>query len=81
MARWILLALVAFVIWGFWRSRSARKQDDVDRSPAAKAPGQEAMRRCAECGVHLPDSLTLPGRGGHFCSLDHRQRFEARQSE
>ncbi|MBB5203478.1 uncharacterized protein HNQ51_000771 [Inhella inkyongensis] len=78
MARWLLLALVGLVIWGVWRARAQRSQG---QRSAPQAGAKEAMRRCAECGVHLPDSLALPGRGGHFCSSDHRQRFEARQPE
>jgi len=42
-------------------------------------PGAAMMVSCAECGTHLPESEAYPGRGGHFCSAEHRQRHEARQ--
>jgi uncharacterized protein len=36
------------------------------------------MLRCAQCGMHLPAEDALPGRGGVFCSPEHRTSFEAR---
>lgn len=49
---------------------------------AGRPAGAQAamMVSCAECGTHLPESEAFPGRGGHFCSIEHRQRHEARQS-
>ena len=49
--------------------------------PRGQARGADAamMVSCAECGTHLPESEAFPGRGGHFCSAEHRQRHEARQ--
>lgn len=49
--------------------------------PRAPSAGTDAalMVSCAECGTHLPESEAFPGRGGHFCSAEHRQRHEARQ--
>ncbi|MBT9455211.1 MAG: hypothetical protein IV097_01175 [Burkholderiaceae bacterium] len=38
-----------------------------------------SMVSCAECGLHLPVAEALPGRGGHFCSAEHRNAYEARQ--
>nr|WP_316640816.1 PP0621 family protein [uncultured Roseateles sp.] len=37
------------------------------------------MVSCAECGLHLPVAEALPGRGGHFCSAEHRNAYETRQ--
>ncbi|MBB2484828.1 hypothetical protein H5407_06255 [Mitsuaria sp. WAJ17] len=53
-----------------------------DARPRGQAAGAGAamMVSCAECGTHLPESEAFPGRGGHFCSAEHRQRHEARQS-
>lgn len=45
----------------------------------AQGAGAAMMVSCAECGTHLPEAEALPGRGGHFCSAEHRQRHEARQ--
>lgn len=73
----LLLGLAVFLL-GFKRGRR-------DAPPAAKAagaaPGPKPMIRCAQCGLHLPESEALPGRGGHFCSAAHRATFEANTSE
>jgi len=79
LLRLILLLLFAWLVWMLWRKLKPRPhKPSTDAAPSGGGP--EAMRRCAECGVHLPDSQALPGRGGHFCSLAHRERFEARDS-
>lgn len=80
----VLLAVVAFVL-GFKRGRPATR--DAHRpgpggapAPAAPPPAREleSMVSCAECGTHLPAGEALPGRGGQFCSADHRAAHEAR---
>lgn len=74
----LLLALVvAVVLW--WKHQKRGHQGD-EAAPARpqQANDPEAMLRCAECGLHLPASQSLPGRGGVFCSTEHRQQFEAR---
>lgn len=72
----LLLALVvALVLW--WK-HSQRGRREAPPPPAAGPIPPEAMLRCAECGLHLPSSQALPGRGGVFCSAEHRQRHEDR---
>lgn len=73
MARLIFFLLIGVLVWGYWRQRQRSAAP-----PPPSAPGAEAMRQCAECGLHLPDSLALPGKGGHYCCAEHRQRHEAR---
>lgn len=73
----LLLALVVAVI--LWWKHSQRGRREAASPPPVPAPaGPEAMVRCAECGLHLPASQALPGRGGVFCSAEHRQRHEER---
>lgn len=76
----LLLALgLALVLW--WKhSQRGRQQGDATRQrQSAREP--EAMLRCAECGVHLPTSQALPGKGGVFCGDAHRAAFEARDTQ
>jgi uncharacterized protein len=78
----VLLAVVAFVL-GFKRGRPPeRPSPRRDAPPAPPAPTAasdlEPMVSCAECGTHLPASEALPGRGGVFCSAEHRSAHEAR---
>ncbi|WP_067065619.1 PP0621 family protein [Roseateles chitosanitabidus] len=74
----VLLAVVAFML-GFKRGRPEAPTPRREAPPAPPAPaGPESMVRCAECGTHLPASEALPGRGGAFCSTEHRSAHEAR---
>lgn len=73
----ILLLVVLLLLW--WKQRSpSRARDAAAPPPAPKPSGPEPMLRCAECGLHLPGSQALPGKGGVFCSAEHRGRHESR---
>jgi len=50
--------------------RSERSARDA-RERDARALRGEPMRRCAHCGVHLPDSEALAAGGLHYCSRAH----------
>ncbi|HVE06465.1 MAG TPA: PP0621 family protein [Paraburkholderia sp.] len=41
----------------------------------------EPMIRCAECGVHAPQSDSVSSGGDAFCSADHAQRYAARVAQ
>ena len=69
----LLLALVFFML-GAKRARPPVAKKSAE--PPAELPPQD-MVSCAQCGLHLPQSEALPGRGGVFCSAAHRQAFEA----
>lgn len=77
----ILVVLVVVMLAKAARGRLARPSDD-DVPPAppreATAPEGEVMLACAHCGLHLPRSDALPGRGGVYCSEGHRAIAEAR---
>lgn len=82
----LLLVLMAIVfISGVRKGRAgaaSRERRDDAGAPAAsgRAPRPSPLIvACAECGTHLPEGEALPGRGGHFCSAEHRARHEARQ--
>lgn len=71
----LLLALVFFML-GVKRARPPQRRTPAPPPPPA-AMGPQAMVSCAHCGLHLPASEALPGRGGQFCSAAHRAAFEA----
>lgn len=79
----ILIVGLVFFVLGLKRARPAASQKPAPR-PAPPAPstppGAQDIVACAECGLHVPRSEALPGRGGHFCSAAHRSAFEARQA-
>lgn len=72
------ILLLAVVLGTIWLMRSLRKPKLPPRPDAAPPPTPiaEDMVSCAQCGVHLPRSESLPGRGGVFCSEAHRSQFE-----
>ena len=83
MLKFILLAVV--VLAAVWLLRSARKRVS-DEAPPKSAPSapplqHEDMVACAQCGMHLPASEALPGRGGVFCGEAHRLSYENTHAE
>ena len=76
------LIVIAVVVGVLWLLRSLRKPHlpPSPKSPEAAAPKNEEMVACVQCGVHLPRSEALPGRGGVFCGEAHRNAYESGRS-
>lgn len=76
----LFLVLVVAVVW-MVRGALRRRVDPPSQAKAAakSADLPEDMVACTQCGVHLPRSEALPGRGGLFCGEAHRQAFEQGQ--
>lgn len=77
MARLLIPLLLVLVVW--WLLRSANRRPPAP-GPKPAQPAHEEMVACAQCGVHLPRSEALPGRGGVFCGEAHRRVFEQAQA-
>lgn len=83
-----MLVLIAVLVAVVWLMRGLRKPKLPPR-PGQEAPPtatsteakqtHEEMISCQQCGVHLPRSEALPGRGGVFCCDAHRSAFESQQ--
>lgn len=74
-----LIVLLLVVVGVLWLARATQRRvrgRGADAAPPAAPPQQEDMLACSECGVHLPRSEALPGRGGVFCCEAHRSAFE-----
>jgi uncharacterized protein len=67
----ILLLVIAVVLW---LARS--KRPPLPCADRAAPPTPDTMVACAQCGLHLPRSDALPGRGGMFCGEAHRALYE-----
>lgn len=61
-------ALIGAAIW-LWRNRQRQAS-----STKSAEPTNEIMRRCAHCGVHVPQRLALSAGGHHYCSQAHLQQ-------
>ncbi|HET7791944.1 MAG TPA: PP0621 family protein [Rhizobacter sp.] len=72
----IVIAVIAGVLW---LMRSLRKPHLPPTPAQPSSPKNEEMVACAQCGVHLPRSEALPGRGGVFCGEAHRAAYESRR--
>ncbi len=72
----ILLLLAVLVL--VWLLRGARRRVQPPPVPPAPRPADAAQPivACQHCGVHLPRSEALPGRGGVFCGEAHRAEYE-----
>ena len=69
--KYVLLIVLLAVV--FYKLTARRNERPAERKPA---PPQD-MVSCARCGLHMPTSEALPGRGGQFCSAAHRAEFES----
>lgn len=78
MTRLLLLLAIAVGVILWWKHSQRGRRSGAAPSEAPPSAMPESMLRCAECGLHLPASQALPGRGGSFCSAEHREAFEAR---
>ncbi len=76
MAKIILVLGAVFVLLWLIRGATGRRQPPPSTTGASPAAKPEAMLACAQCGVHLPRNEVLPGRGGVFCSEEHRAAYE-----
>lgn len=77
MIKFVLLGAV--VLLAIWLLRGARGRGAPSAPPPAepaKPVSGEEMVVCRHCGVHLPHSEALPGRGGLFCGEAHRLEHE-----
>lgn len=77
MGRVLFVVLLALAVVLWWKQRQRGGRPPAPPEAPTRTPQPEAMLRCAHCGVHLPASQSLPGRGGVFCCAEHRERFEA----
>ncbi len=82
------LLLILFILLVIFATKALRGGKGPSQGPADDArrrrqgPGDgdkdKVMLACALCGLHLPRSEALPGKGGVFCSEAHRREYEAR---
>ncbi|HMM54551.1 MAG TPA: PP0621 family protein [Candidatus Desulfobacillus sp.] len=73
MPKLILLLTLGILAYLLLRALGpAAKRRDADK-PRGGPPRAERMVACARCGVFVPESESLAGEGGRFCSEEHRR--------
>jgi len=70
-----VLLLLVVVLAVLWLARGGKRRV-ASRDAPPPLPPREEIVGCAHCGLHLPRSEALAGRGGLFCSEAHRAAFE-----
>jgi len=68
----IILVVAGFLV-AYWILKGYGKKVQRDKPPPRDG-GEEDMVRCAQCGVHLPQSESLTTRGMFFCSAEHQRQ-------
>ncbi|MFN3586651.1 MAG: PP0621 family protein [Moraxellaceae bacterium] len=72
----IRLLLIALVAWAVYRLvRRLLGPGAAPTAPDAPPPANQVMRRCAHCGVHVPEGESTQSAGQFFCSEAHRDAW------
>ena len=85
----LLFVILVFLIVRFTlnrvikiREQNREKQRIAQNQQASAAkPEPQSMVRCAECGVHLPQSEAFYDGQDTFCSEGHMQEFHAKSQD
>lgn len=73
LIRLLIIAALIYIAWRVFKNLLSRSQQ-VD-PPAANQQRQELMRKCAQCGIHVPDHEAFSHNGRHFCSQEHQRLY------
>ncbi len=74
--RLALLAVMAWMVLRFLRNLGINVSVTRQNDTPPGAAGNEAMRRCAYCNVHVPEGESTRSRGHFFCCEAHRDAFQ-----
>jgi len=66
----ILAAVIAFAVMLY---RKWQANDQVNTRTGRSAP---AMKKCAQCGVHLPEPDAIQSGEHYFCCEQHRLNYD-----
>lgn len=76
LTRIVIFAIVVTLAMMLYRKLQAAK-----RKSTAQPNPAPAMRKCAHCGVHLPEPDALKSGEHYFCSDQHRLSYEKQHSD
>ena len=68
LIRILAIAAVAWIIYSLVK-RGSNRTPSVRKTPNGR---EEAMVKCAHCGVHVPASEAIHAHGQSYCSERHR---------
>jgi uncharacterized protein len=70
----LLIGLALIVLWFF--RRPANRPSRAANARDGRAP--ERMVKCAQCGIHLPESESIADGAAHYCCAEHRRAAQDR---
>ena len=72
------LLVLSVVLIAFWVWRNNRREDMREQRRAQPKPPALPvnMMACRHCGTHLPETESVKGARGPYCSAEHRQLDE-----
>ena len=71
----LFAALVMIVITLVKRGKHNSHNNSDNNSMPINPELDKSMKRCAQCGVHLPDTEALAYQTLHFCCNDHKKTY------
>ena len=67
--------LIAVAVWlAIHILRRALHYITPSKTASASTRSTKDMVRCAQCGLHLPESEAIAYQGRHFCCQEHRRQ-------
>lgn len=72
------LLVLSVVLIAFWIWRNNRREDIQRKRPTRPPPPALPvnMVACQHCGTHLPETESVKGPHGHYCSTEHQRQDE-----
>lgn len=65
----LVICALAYSLYKKIQNKSAKSDG------SAKPKSDIAMKRCAKCGVHLPENDSIQYQTLHFCCEDHKKAY------
>ncbi|HVL00311.1 MAG TPA: PP0621 family protein [Dongiaceae bacterium] len=72
LTRLIFIAVLVAAAWFLYRKYVTGKKIDIPGT----GKNQALMRKCAHCGIHLPETESVQLEGLHFCSEAHKLEYQ-----
>ncbi|MCK0155212.1 hypothetical protein MWU49_15965 [Alcanivorax sp. S6407] len=73
LIRLLVIAALIYIVWRVVKNLLASPRQA--NNPPTTGQQQQLMRKCAQCGVHVPDHEAFSHNGQHFCSMEHQRLY------
>lgn len=73
--RLILFVVICFLAYSLYKKLQKGDSSNKTSSQENNQDASLAMKRCAKCGVHLPEKDSIQYQTLHFCCEDHKKAY------